>query len=50
MIPDRPNAFTFLLDEHHSKKADHQTDLNLTGDAYLIAVAGRYDILPVDYF
>jgi hypothetical protein len=41
MTPDRPDVFTFLLDEYNSKTTTYQDDLNLTGDAYLIAVAGR---------
>jgi hypothetical protein len=41
MTPDRPDVFSWLLEEHHSKKPTYQDELNLTGDAYLIAVAGR---------
>jgi hypothetical protein len=42
MTPDRPDVFAFLLDEHNSKQVTAQEEINLTGDAYLIAVAGRY--------
>jgi cytochrome P450 family 628 len=35
-------VFSWLLEDHNSKVASHQEEINLIGDAYLIAVAGRY--------
>ncbi|VUC30184.1 unnamed protein product [Clonostachys rosea] len=40
MSPDRPDVFSWLLEDHNSKKPTFQDELLLTGDAALIAVAG----------
>ncbi|KAI1841941.1 hypothetical protein JX266_011911 [Neoarthrinium moseri] len=41
MKPDRPDVFSWLLEHHESKpKPTAQEELDLHGDAYLIAVAG----------
>jgi hypothetical protein len=42
MTPDRPDVFSWLLEDFNSRKPTYQDELNLSGDAYLIAVAGRY--------
>jgi hypothetical protein len=42
MKPDRPDVFSWLLEDYGANGvASHQDELNLAGDAYLIAVAGR---------
>jgi len=43
MKPDRPDVFSYLLEEYE-KKEPHiaQNLLNVQADAYLIVVAGRY--------
>ncbi|KXJ87560.1 benzoate 4-monooxygenase cytochrome P450 [Microdochium bolleyi] len=40
MKPDRPDVFSSLLDDYESKPRTAGERINLTGDAYLIAVAG----------
>ncbi|KAF7540210.1 hypothetical protein G7054_g1607 [Neopestalotiopsis clavispora] len=41
MKPSHQDVFSSLLEHHESQgKPSHQDELNLTGDAYLIAVAG----------
>lgn len=42
MTPDRPDVFSWLLEDYNSKRTSYQDKLNLDGDAYTIAVAGRY--------
>lgn len=40
--PDRPDVFSFILEDYAANKSpSKQDELNLLGDAYLIAVAGR---------
>lgn len=39
--PDRPDVFSWLLEEYESSDRSKQLTLNLHGDAYLIVVAGR---------
>lgn len=42
MTPDRPDVFSWLLDDFVAKgKPSRQDQLNLVGDAALIAIAGR---------
>lgn len=42
MKPDRPDVFSWLLDEHEAhERHSAQDELNLIGDAYTIVVAGR---------
>jgi len=43
MNPDRPDVFSWLLEEYDASTPDtKQQKLDLEGDAYLIVVAGRY--------
>lgn len=41
MTPDRADIFSWLIEDHATKPFNAQDELNLVGDAYLIAVAGR---------
>ncbi|KAJ9649339.1 hypothetical protein H2199_000114 [Coniosporium tulheliwenetii] len=42
MKPDRPDVFSWLLEDHEAReRPSAQEELNLIGDAYTIAVAGR---------
>lgn len=42
MKPDRPDVFSWLLEDHEAcERPSAQDELNLIGDAYTIAVAGR---------
>jgi cytochrome P450 family 628 len=42
MKPDRPDVFSWLLAEHEANpNKTEQDEMNLAGDAYLVAVAGR---------
>ncbi|GKT72715.1 cytochrome P450 [Colletotrichum tofieldiae] len=46
--PDRPDVFSWILEEYESiKKPTWQDKLNLYGDAYLIIIAGRYVSSPL---
>jgi len=43
MKPDRPDVFSWVLEDYESTIETKETICNLEGDAYLIVVAGRYD-------
>jgi hypothetical protein len=49
MTPDRPDVFSWLLEDHNSKQPTFQDELLLTGDAALIAVAGRSAEMNIDF-
>ncbi|KAH7009562.1 benzoate 4-monooxygenase cytochrome P450 [Ilyonectria destructans] len=40
MTPSRPDVFSWILEDHEKKQPTFQDELNLAGDAYVIAVAG----------
>jgi hypothetical protein len=42
MKPNRPDVFSWLLEEYETGPETVEKKLNLEGDAYLIVVAGRY--------
>jgi len=39
--PNRPDVFSWILEEYEKNEPKKQAELNLEGDAYLIVVAGR---------
>jgi len=47
MKPDRPDVFTWLLEDFQSSAQTTETRNNLEGDAYLIVVAGRHVVIPL---
>lgn len=51
MKPDVPDVFSFLLEEYNAHgKPSYQDELNLRGDAGLIAVAGRSVFRSPNYY
>lgn len=41
MKPDKPDVFSWLLEDYESSPKSKEKELNLVGDSYLIVVAGR---------
>jgi cytochrome P450 family 628 len=41
MTPDRPDVFSWILEEFEATPKTTQAEMNLEADAYLIVVAGR---------